>query len=84
MVTVKRGWDVLSADERKTAVDDIINFFGQERDEEIGVFAAEDLLDMFLLSTSNHIYNKGVEDAKELMKKRIDDLDIELSALVKK
>ena len=84
MKEIKRKWDILSKGERKASIEKIITFFHQERDEQIGIIAAEELLDFFLQTNSGTIYNKGVEASKDLLKKRFDDFEFDLDLLLNK
>jgi uncharacterized protein (DUF2164 family) len=84
MEKVKRKWDMLSEEKRKDAIEVIIKFFKDERDEEIGIIAAENLLDLFLEMIAKDVYNKGVDDAKIALKKRFDDLEFDLDVLLRK
>lgn len=82
MTEIKRDWDVLSDEERKVAIDEIVAYFATERNEEIGVIAASDLLDLFLRTTSGAIYNRALDDLKPLLEKNLTqtltDIDITL------
>ena len=80
MVKVKRSWDILSKEERKKAIVEITSFFLDERGEEIGIIAAENILDMFLKSSAEYIYNKGVRDAKDFAEKRLGEVLLDLEA----
>lgn len=84
MVQVKRSWDLLTDEQRKVAIDEIISFFLSERGEEIGVIAAGNLLDMFQEQAGVHLYNKGVEDTKDFIKKRFGELDVDIEISLKK
>jgi len=84
MKEIKRKWDLLPKAKRKSLIEEIITFFKQERDEKLGVIAAEDILDFFLQNMAEDIYNKGVEDSKELLKKRFEDLEVDLDLLLNK
>ena len=84
MKSINRKWDMLSKDRRDSCIKQIITFFKEKRDEEIGVIAAEDILDFFLQSVGEDIYNKGIEDSKEVLKKRFDDLELDLDLLLNK
>lgn len=84
MKEIKRKWDFLPDAKKKSCIEAIITFFNQERDEKIGVIAAEDILDFFLRDIGKEIYNKGVEDSKDLLKKRFDDLEVDLDILLNK
>jgi uncharacterized protein (DUF2164 family) len=84
MSEIKRQWDLLSKEKRRACLEEIITFFKQNRGEEIGVIAAEDVLDFFLQNVGADIYNKSIEDSKQLLKKQFDDLEFNLELLIKK
>lgn len=83
MEKVKRSWDVISNEKRKAAIEDIIIFFKKERDENIGVIGAEQILDLFLQDVGLELYNKGIEDSKQLLKNRFEDLELDMDVLKK-
>lgn len=74
--------NMLFPEQRQPAVDEIINFFRNERGEEIGVIAAEAILDYFLETVGKSIYNKGVKDAQKILEQRLGDFAIDLEGLV--
>jgi uncharacterized protein (DUF2164 family) len=84
MAKVKRSWDTLTEEKRKKSINEIIDFFQRERDEKIGIIAAEKILDHFLQDVGVDIYNKGVEDSKQFLKSRFEDIEVDLDAIVKK
>ena len=84
MNDIKRKWDLIPKEKRESCLKEIITFFKTERDEEIGVIAAEDILNFFLENIGTDIYNKGVAEAKETLKKRFDDLELDLELLLNK
>ena len=74
-----------------TAIDDlsfevkrgeIVGFFENERDEEIGVIAAGEVLEFVLEKLGGTIYNKGVRDTKKLIRSRMEDFDVDIEALI--
>jgi len=84
MNEIKCKRDMLSREKRKSSIEVIIKFFKDERNEEIGILAAENVLDMFLRDIGQDIYNKGVEDSKTSLKRRFEDLEFDLDILLKK
>jgi uncharacterized protein (DUF2164 family) len=84
MTKVKRSWDILSEEQRKLAINEIIDYFVNERGEQIGIIAAEGLLDMFLQTLGPDLYNKGVEDSKKFIKDYLEEIDIEIDIALKK
>ena len=84
MTEINRKWDPLSEIKRNSCIKEIITFFQEKRDEEIGIIAAEDILDFFLQNIGEDIYNEGIEKSKALLKERFDDLEIDLDLLKNK
>jgi uncharacterized protein (DUF2164 family) len=52
----------------------IMNYFSEERDEDLGDLASELLLDFFIEELGPYIYNQGIEDAYVYIKDKVDDL----------
>lgn len=80
----KRTLEFLTTERRETLVKEIITFFKTDRDQELGMLAAEDILDFFLQNLGKDIYNKGVSDSKATIKQAFEDLDVNLDLLLKK
>jgi uncharacterized protein (DUF2164 family) len=72
----------LSEEERRILKDELIQFFEKERDEKIGVIAAEELLNFFLRSAGKMLYNKGVNDAKKVIETRTEEIRFDLDDLL--
>jgi uncharacterized protein (DUF2164 family) len=84
MTQVKRSWDVLTQEQRRIAIDEIISFFHSERNETIGILAAENLLDMLLQQIGVHVYNKGVNDTKIFVQKKLEEVGVDIDVHIKK
>lgn len=81
MSNIKRGFDILTKEERNKAIEDIIAFYVTERNEEMDIIGANEILDSFLQDIAPTIYNKAIDDAKNLFKKQSEDTDFELGVL---
>lgn len=82
MSDIKRNWERLPDEEKETAKQELIYFFEKEREEQIGVIAAEEILNFFLQSVGHKLYNKGVADAKKAVSARMDELNYDLDDLL--
>jgi uncharacterized protein (DUF2164 family) len=67
----------LPKDVRKKALDSIVRYFRENREEEIGNIAASGLLSFFLEEVGPSIYNKAVADLQERMQMHVSELDID-------
>jgi uncharacterized protein (DUF2164 family) len=74
---------IISETARKQAIKAIIAHFLDERDEEIGMIAAEELLDSILDTIAHSAYNRGLHDAEKLLAAKFDDLVVEIGVLKK-
>ena len=84
MAKVRKSLSLLSEEKRRKSINDIIIFFKSERDEEIGMIAAEKILDHFLQTVGKELYNKGVEDSRDFIGERIESLEFDMEAFLKK
>lgn len=82
MSRTKRNWEKLTDEEKSSAKEELILFFENERDEKIGVIAAEKIINFFLQSVGGKLYNKGVNDAKKAMENRLEELKFDLDDLI--
>jgi uncharacterized protein (DUF2164 family) len=73
----------ITKDERNRYIEKIVGFFENERDEEIGIIAAESVLDFFLEDIGNGIYNKALNDARKWFTEKMDDANIDFNQLYK-
>jgi len=83
MEKVKRTWDMIPDERRKAAIDERITYFKTQRNEEIGMISAEEMLDFFLYTVGIDIYNKGIDDSRQLIMSRIEDLELDIGGLRK-
>lgn len=71
----------ISENKRQNAIDEIIGYFGDEFDEQIGIIKAEKFLDFILDKIGRNIYAKGVDDSKNAFMQRIEDIGLEIETL---
>lgn len=84
MATVKKSWDTLTDEQRATAIEDIIHFFDTERDEQLGVIAAGEILDMMLERIGTAIYNNAVDDARTFLTEQLQEVAANAEMTLKK
>lgn len=84
MKNTKKNWDLISEERRRILNRDIITYFKTELDQEIGIIAAEDMLDFFLQTLGKDIYNKAIENSKVVARQTFDNLEVDLDLLVNK
>ena len=84
MEKTKRAWELIPEEKKRKAVQETINFFQNERDEEIGIIAAENILNHFMQEVGIDLYNKGVLDAMKFIKTRFEDIELDMEGLMNK
>lgn len=73
----------LTKEDKGRLLDEIRNYFYQERDEQIGYIASESLLEFFLNTLGKYIYNKALDDVRTWFEKRMEDLESDFYAIYK-
>jgi uncharacterized protein (DUF2164 family) len=78
----KNGQFTFKSDTEKQAyLKEVIGFFQDERDEVIGVIAAEAFLDFFLEKFGKDVYNVAVRDCQRIVREKMEDTVIDLEML---
>lgn len=80
----KSKWDLLSDDRKKECIAEIVAFFQNNRNETIGVIAAQEVFDFFMEEVAEDIYNKAIDDAKKAVKLNFENLEVDLNLLFNK
>lgn len=73
----------LTDQEKKAMMNEIEGFYLTVRDEEIGVIACQEILDFFLESLGNQIYNKALNDAHRWYQQMQGNLESDFYSLYK-
>jgi uncharacterized protein (DUF2164 family) len=72
-----------SKEKKDKMLKEIQNFFYNEMDKEIGIIAAETVLDFFLEELGDIIYNQALNDAKLWFVKKMEDIEFDYDLLYK-
>lgn len=70
-------------EQRKKMQEEIIYFFQEERDEELGIIGAETILDFFLDILGETVYNKALDDVKLWLTRNAENMESDYYALYK-
>lgn len=73
-----RKWDIADDKVKKQCLDEIITRMHEEDDTEIGVIAAQEIIDIVARYVGPHAYNLAVDDCKRLLQTKLADLEIDL------
>lgn len=84
MATKDKRLSLIKPEKKKIVVEALIAYYARERNEEIGMIAAEDILDFVLEQIGSDIFNKGVEETTKLIQERMTGVWLDVEALVKK
>ncbi len=80
----KSNLSLISDEKKRVTVEAIIAFYKRERDEEIGVIAAEEILELVIDLVGRDIFNKGVDETVRLLQDRLSGMWVDVEAIVKK
>lgn len=65
---------IVTKEEKKNLIEEIKVYFANEREENIGDLQGELILDFILDKIAPSIYNQGINDMKNYMEEKIDDM----------
>lgn len=80
----KSKLSVISEEKKREVVGAIIAFYKRERGEEIGVIAAEEIMELVIDLVGRDIFNNGVDETTKLMQDRLASVWVDVEATVKK
>ena len=72
---------IIPENKEQYCLDEIIRFFAQERDEEIGIIAAGEVYDFFIDQLAPLAYNEWVLSAKKVFEEKCEDLKLDFDML---
>ncbi|QPC48090.1 DUF2164 domain-containing protein [Mangrovibacillus cuniculi] len=71
----------LEKEKKQQIVEELKEWFYQERAEELGDIGAENMMEFFLQEIGPYFYNQGVKDARKLMQENVSQLEDDLISL---
>lgn len=80
----KNKISLISEEKKREVIGAIIAFYKRERDEEIGVIAAEEIMELVIDLVGRDIFNKGVDETTKLLQDRLASAWVDVEAIVKK
>jgi uncharacterized protein (DUF2164 family) len=78
---MKRKFDSISKEVEKKCIAEVITRIEEMEGADVGVIAAQDIIDIVTQNLGPDIYNMGLKEAKKLMKERFLDLETEIELL---
>ena len=82
MKSISRGLHIeLSEEERKGLLREVASFYITEREEDLDIIASNEILDFFIDTLGPAMYNKAIQDTRELLKKELEEIDFKLQVL---
>lgn len=80
-MTTIRKWDTDNKEVQQKCIDEVITRLEDISDGQVGVIAAQDIIDIVTENFGPEIYNKGVKDAKKVLTERFHDIEVDLDML---
>ncbi|KKO54725.1 DUF2164 domain-containing protein [Paenibacillus sp. DMB20] len=74
----------LPKEQRDVLIEEIREYFENERGESIGHLAADSMLEFFMARISPYIYNQALDDCRQLVTQRMVSLEEDIYALEQK
>ncbi len=78
---MKRKFDSVSKETEKNCVNEIITRIEEIEGGDVGIIAAQDIIEIVTQNLGPEIYNNGLKDAKKLFQEKFSDLETDISIL---
>ncbi|MDD2637186.1 MAG: DUF2164 family protein [Bacteroidales bacterium] len=76
-----RKFDSIPKEIEKKCIDEVITRVQEIESSEVGIIAAQDIIDIVKQNLGPEIYNTGIRDTKKLLQERITDLETDIDML---
>jgi len=73
----------ISPEKRQLIKQEIVDYFSAEHDINIGVIAAEEILEFLLKRVNQEIYNQAIEDSQKVIRQGVENLIVNVDSLTK-
>jgi uncharacterized protein (DUF2164 family) len=70
--------------QKESMIAEIQRFFSEERDEKIGILAADSVFEFFKEELGPYFYNEALKDARKLIEQKMTSIEEDLYSLEKK
>ena len=74
---------IISPEKQEILKQEIIDYFSAEHDINIGVIAAEEIIDFLLKKVNTEIYNQAIEDSQKVIRQGVENLIVNVDSLTK-
>ncbi|GGD55836.1 DUF2164 domain-containing protein [Paenibacillus nasutitermitis] len=71
----------LPREEKDAIIEQLVDFFREERSEVLGHIGAEQIVDFMLREIAPYVYNRAIEDARKVVLEKSSSIEEELYAL---
>jgi len=78
---ISRKFNTVSKEVVKKSIDEVITRIHEIGDSEVGIIAAQDIIDIVVQNVGPEIYNMGIHDAKKLLVEKLADLETDIDIL---
>jgi len=80
-MSIIRKWDKAPKQTTDKCIEEIITRIEEIDSENVGVIAAQDIIDIVTENLAPHIYNAGIRDAKKLLQNANINIETDLDLL---
>lgn len=78
---MNRKWDIVSDAASKKCIEEVIASVQEIESSQVGIIAAQDIIDIVTENLAPEIYNAGVRDARKAVQERFQDIELDLTML---
>jgi uncharacterized protein (DUF2164 family) len=73
----------ITPENREILINELVDYFATEKDIEIGLIAAGEILDLVIQKVDKAIYNQAIEDATKIIRQGFENTIVNVGTLTK-
>jgi len=74
---------IISPENKQQLTKDIVDYFATEKDINMGLIAAAEILDIIIQKVDKTIYNQAIEDAQKVIRQGNENIVVNVDSLIK-
>ena len=78
---MKRKWDLMSSEKQRKCIDEVITRIEEIENSNVGVIAAQDIIDIVAQNLAPDVYNKAIKDVTKSLRDHFADIEAEIDLL---
>lgn len=78
---MNRKWDITDETIKKQCIEEVIARVEEIEGEQVGMIAAQDIIDIVVSNFAPEVYNKALFDVQVMLQQRLGDIEVDIDLM---